>query len=86
VTNAADAVAGALLTTAHRTLVDAAFVQVIPELLALQSYDTKEDMRRITGVIEEAADTAFADTVFNCMYHLAFVNAVVESLRGASRD
>jgi hypothetical protein len=81
VTDAADAVAGALLTTAHRTLIDAAFVPDIPELLLLQSYDAKEDMRRITRIIEEAAETAFAVTIHNGMYHRAFVNAVVERLR-----
>ena len=84
VRDAADAVAGALLTTAHRTLVDVAFVPDIPELLALQSYDAKDDMRRITRIIEEAAETAFADTIPNSMYHRAFLNAVVERLRSGS--
>ena len=81
VRDAADAVAGALLTTALRTLIHAAFVPDIPELLLLQSYDAKDDMERITRIIEEVAATAFAVTVPNGMYHLAFVNAVVERLR-----
>ena len=60
VRDAADAVAGALLTTAHRTLIHAAFVPDIFELSQLQSYDAKDDMRRITRIIEEVAETAFA--------------------------
>ena len=43
--------------------------------------DAKDDMRRITRIIEEAAETAFAVTIPNGMYHRAFVNAVVERLR-----
>ena len=79
--DAADAVAGALLTTAHRTLIHAAFVPDIFELSQLQSYDAKDDMERITRIIEEVAATAFAVTVPNGMYHLVFVNAVVQRLR-----
>jgi hypothetical protein len=51
VTDAADAVAGALLTSAHRTLINAAFVRNMPELLRLQAHDAKENMRRITVIL-----------------------------------
>jgi hypothetical protein len=82
VTDAADAVASALLTSAHRTLIDAAFVANFPELLRLQARDAKEDMRRITDIIEEAADTAFPPRdLIPHFYHHAFVDAVVKRLR-----
>jgi hypothetical protein len=81
VRGAADAVAVALLTTAHRTLIHAAFVPDIPVLRELQQHDAKDDMERITRIIEEVAATAFAVTIPNGMYHLVFVNAVVQRLR-----